>query len=184
MAYSQEMWEIAKVTRHCRTSDCDKCPSVQPIDSSVASSKIEEMGAQIQSMTPATHSGNAEIREKQSRHSRTCKHAVNMHSSRKNQPSFCFLCQNGICNSTGKQIPCTCHIHSKSTSQQLITKILQFPSGLMEITMQDSQASLNKAPAGMGSNACTVIAAITGEFFLRKKLPLNDVKVISFHFIL
>eukprot|EP00112_Aurelia_sp_Birch-Aquarium-sp1_P000250 Seg102.10 transcript_id=Seg102.10/GoldUCD/mRNA.D3Y31 product="hypothetical protein" protein_id=Seg102.10/GoldUCD/D3Y31 len=149
------------------------------MQTSVASSKIEEMRAQIHSMTPVTQSSNPEIREKQARHCRTCKHAVNMHTRRKDQPAFCFLCQKGICNSTGKQIPCTCQFHSQRVSQQLIANIIKFPSGLMEIMMHDSQGSLNKALAGMGSNACTVIAAVTGEFFLRRKLPLNDVEALA-----
>eukprot|EP00112_Aurelia_sp_Birch-Aquarium-sp1_P000201 Seg1018.2 transcript_id=Seg1018.2/GoldUCD/mRNA.D3Y31 product="hypothetical protein" protein_id=Seg1018.2/GoldUCD/D3Y31 len=72
-------------------SDSDKCPSFEPMQTSVASSKIEEMRAQIHSMTPVTQSSNPEIREKQARHCRKCKHAVNMHTRRKDQPAFCFL---------------------------------------------------------------------------------------------
>ena len=143
--------------------ECGQCPSVQPMRGSIAASKVAEMRAQIHSMSPITQSSNPEIREKLARHCRTCKHAVNMHTRRKDQPPFCFLCKSRICNSAAKQLPSTCNIHFHRASRQLIAKILNFPSGLKEITLHDSQGSLNKALAGMGSNARTVISAITGS---------------------
>ena len=175
---------------------------LREIESEEFDSIIRELNDELDNLNPATqpftnsnqtpvNSTSAASPNKAPPHCRKCHHPVRGHKRLNNRPLVkCNFCENSICSASTdtsfSKCPCSWHTSHQAnqgtcnsqsaTSQRPATVNISVTKKLhLDVTewLMPSYICQSSVGGGLsGSNACTVIAVLTGLHFLEETLPI------------